>query len=321
MNCSGIRVIDSHTCGEPTRVIVEGAPTLEGADVIEKREYMRNQVDWLRTTTVLEPRGHEAIVGAILCQPTRPDCEAGVIFFNNCGYLNGCLHGTMGVAVTLAHLGRIGKGEHLLETPTGVVTIRCGESGQVTVQNVPAKRLHKNVPLEVPGFGMVKGDIAWGGNWFFLTDAPAGIDVVANQIPQLTEYAKAIKKALVENQITGQDGAEIDHIEIFGPPDPNTAADSKNFVLCPGNAFDRSPCGTGTSAKLACLYEDGILSPGQSWKQAGILDTIFEGTVEPHDEGGVIPTVTGTAFVTAEVSLIVHPDDPFGNGIPSMFGS
>ena len=309
-----IKVIDSHTAGEPTRVVVSGAPDNPGATPAEWRDFLRSKHDWLRTAVACEPRGHEAMVGAFLVEPTQPDAVAGVVFFNNIGYLHGCIHGTIGVTVTLAHLGRLAAGDNKIETPTGIVTVQPPVEGWVTVQNVRSYRHAAAVPVEVPGWGTVHGDVAWGGNWFFLIEAGDMIVVDFSNLDRLTDFTCAVRKALEANGITGEDGGEIDHIEVFGPP-ANDEADSKNFVLCPGREFDRSPCGTGTSAKLACLHADGKLHPGQTWRQAGILDTIFEGAVQEAPEGGVVPTVKGHAFVTAESELVIHPADPFRHGI------
>ncbi|MCL4109945.1 UNVERIFIED_CONTAM: hypothetical protein GTU68_012754 [Idotea baltica] len=285
----------------------------------EKRASFARDFDWLRTASVCEPRGHDAVVGAMLCEPVANDCVTGVIFFNNVGVINGCLHGTMGVAVTLRHLGKIGPGSHRIDTPTGVVTATVGDGGEVTVQNVRSFRAESRVEVEVPDFGTVIGDVAWGGNWFFLTTPPTGLPVDNNHLDELTHFSSSVRKALENSGVTGSDGGEIDHIEVFGPPADPGLADSKNFVLCPGKAYDRSPCGTGTSAKLACLFEDGIIEVAQTWRQAGIIDSIFEGTVEPalNSEPGVIPTVTGHAYVTMESDLLIDPTTPFAFGIPS----
>lgn len=315
-----IRVVDSHTGGEPTRVIVGGAPDPEGATMAERRASFARDLDWLRTATVCEPRGHEAMVGALLCEPGAEDCVAGVIFFNNVGVLNGCLHGTMGLAVTLRHLGRIGPGSHRIDTPTGVVTVTVAEEGgEVTVANVRSYRAAAGVEVEVPGYGRVRGDVAWGGNWFFLAEAPDGLPVHFRRIGELTDFAWAVRGALEAAGVTGNGGGEIDHVEVFGPPGDPAEADSRNFVLCPGREYDRSPCGTGTSAKLACLAADGKLAPGEEWRQAGILDSVFTGTIEPAPgaEDGVIPSVTGSAYVTGEAELLIAPGDPFALGIPS----
>lgn len=312
-----LRVIDSHTAGEPTRVLLDGAPRVAGNTMAEKRENFGREIDWVRTATVCEPRGHEAMVGALLCEPVHTDCVAGVIFFNNVGCLRSCVHATIGVAVTLAHLGRIRPGVHRLDTPAGVVSFRLSGGGTVTVGNVRSYRLLKDVKVVVPGSDTVTGDVAWGGNWFFLTEAPAGLAIEFRNRERLTDHAWAIRQALKAAGITGEAGAEIDHIEFFGPPSDPTVADSRNFVLCPGKAYDRSPCGTGASAKLACLHADGRLQPGMIWRQAGILNTVFEGSIEPAESGGVHPTITGSASITGEADLIIDPNDPFSLGIPA----
>ena len=225
----------------------------------------------------------------------------------------------MGLAVTLAHMGKIGPGDHRIDTPTGVVTVTLSDGGVVTVRNVPSYRSRPMADLYVEGHGWVFGDIAWGGNWFFLTEPPDGLTIEQSRIEELTEFCWALRQELAADGITGDDEAEIDHIEVFGPPSDTSLADSKNFVLCPGKAYDRSPCGTGTSAKLACLHEDGELEPGQIWRQAGILDSVFEGQIEIDSESDdrVVPIVTGSAFVTAESELLIDPEAPFAFGIPS----
>jgi 4-hydroxyproline epimerase len=314
-----IQVIDSHTGGEPTRVIVGGAEEPAGTTMMEKRASFGRDCDWLRTASVCEPRGHDAVVGAMLCEPVADDCVAGVIFFNNAGCLNGCLHGTMGVAVTLAHMGKIGPGQHRIDTPTGVVTVAVSDGGMVTVRNVPSYRFRSEVAVEMAGYGSVSGDVAWGGNWFFLAEAPDESVIEHSRVEELTAFCWALRQAVAAAGITGDKGGEIDHIEVFGKPSDPAQADSKNFVLCPGKAYDRSPCGTGTSAKLACLYADGKLAPGDRWRQAGILDTVFEGQIEicPENDKAVIPVVSGSAFVTAEADLLIDPSAPFAFGIPT----
>ena len=309
-----LRVIDSHTAGEPTRVVVEGGPDLGKGPVAEKRERLGREHDWVRTACVNEPRGYDAMVGAILCEPSEPDCATGVIFFNNVGLLQGCVHGTIGVTVTLAHLGRLSPGEHRIETPVGVVEVQLHDHGRVSVENVASYRHAREVSVEVPEWGMVTGEVAWGGNWFFLIK-DQGPKVSPENIEALTDFTWAVRQVLVKNKITGREGGEIDHIEVFGPPDDPGVADSRNFVLCPGREYDRSPCGTGTSAKLACLYADGDLAVDRIWRQASILGTVFEGSVRPLDNGMVIPRISGSAWVNAEATLVVDPLDPFRFGV------
>ncbi len=317
MNRPTLHIIDSHTEGEPTRVVVSGGPDLGSGPLAERARRLRENHDWLRGAVCNEPRGHEAMVGALLCEPHEPDCVCGVIFFNNVSTLNMCIHGTIGLAVTLAHLGRIGPGTHRIDTPVGVVAATLREDGSVEVANVPSYRMAADVTVEVPGWGAVKGDIAWGGNWFFLINEQ-GPEVCFARLGELTDFTWSVRTALARHGITGGQGMEIDHIESFGPPADPALADSRNFVLCPGRAYDRSPCGTGTSAKLACLHAAGKLKPGQLWRQAGILDTVFTGSVEELPDGKVLPRVSGRAWVNGESTYIFHPDDPFRHGIPSI---
>jgi 4-hydroxyproline epimerase len=309
-----IRIIDSHTGGEPTRVIVSGMPDLGGGPMTERLERFRNRYDHIRSAVVNEPRGNDAIVGALLCEPSDPSCNAGVIFFNNVGYLNMCGHGTIGLVVTLAHVGRAQEGVCRLETVCGVVEARLVDANRVTIRNVPSYRSAAGVRVDAPGIGAVCGDVAWGGNWFFLI-GDHGQTLSLERLEELTDYTWRLRQGLEAQGITGADGREIDHIELFGPP-VVAGADSRNFVLCPGKAYDRSPCGTGTSAKLACLYADGKLRPGEVWRQESIVGSVFEGTVSVED-GQVIPHITGTAYINAEADLILDERDPFCYGIRS----
>ncbi len=318
MCLSPLHVIDSHTGGEPTRVVISGGPDLGAGTLAEKARVLREQHDWLRSSVCNEPRGHDAMVGAILCPPHAPDCVCGVIYFNNISTLNMCIHGTIGLAMTLAHLGKIGPGTHRIDTPVGVVSATLRDDGSVEVANVPSWRFAADVTVEVPGWGTVRGDIAWGGNWFFLIDGQGPAVSPAN-LEALTAFTCAVRTALEESGITGADGMEIDHIEVFGPPQDPALADSRNFVLCPGKAYDRSPCGTGTSAKLACLHAAGKLAPGRIWRQAGILGSVFEGSVEELADGKVLPRVSGRAWVNGESVYRFNPDDPFRHGIQANF--
>jgi 4-hydroxyproline epimerase len=308
-----MRVIDSHTEGEPTRLIVEGGPLLGRGPLAARRRLFAEKYDHVRRFAINEPRGYDALVGALLCEPDNPTCAAGLIFFNNAGYLGMCGHGAIGAAITLAHLGRIGVGDHRFETPVGTIAITLTGKNAATIENVESYRHRKAVSVEVAGLGWVKGDIAWGGNWFFLTEAaPCALDVA--NIPALTGAAQAIHRALKAQGIAGADGAEIDHVEIFGPP-RTAGANSRNFVLCPGGAYDRSPCGTGTSAKLACLAADGKLGPGERWVQESIIGSRFVASYRAGGSGGIIPSIGGRAFVCGEASLYRDADDPFRDGI------
>ena len=314
---SHLRVIDSHTAGEPTRVVVSGGPDLGDGAMTERLRRFKAHHDDFRRSVILEPRGSDALVGALLCAPADPSCATGVIFFNNVGCLNMCGHGAIGVAVTLVYLEQAEIGELRLETPAGVVCVNLRSPHEATVENVPCHRFRSAVAVDVEGLGTVRGDVAWGGNWFFLVDAAsiAGLAAISLEAePQLTEAAQRIKAALVRDGVTGRDGAEIDHIELFGPA-ASADADSRNFVLCPGAAYDRSPCGTGTSAKLACLAADGELRPGEDWVQESLIGSRFVARYRRGGKGRIIPSITGEAFVCGDTTLIRNPRDPFRNGI------
>ncbi|MBK6749081.1 MAG: 4-hydroxyproline epimerase [Pyrinomonadaceae bacterium] len=305
-----IRAIDSHTGGEPTRVVIDGFPDLGDGTMTDRLENFRSDHDKLRSAIVREPRGHEAVVGALLCAPVDREAAAGVIFFNNVGYLGMCGHGTIGLVKTLEYMGQISTGTHKIETPVGTIETALDSNGLVTITNVPSYRHSQDVAVDVDGYGTVFGDIAYGGNWFFLIEKH-WLDLELNELAELSKFSSAVREALLKNGITGKNGAEIDHIELFSPT-PN--ADSRNFVLCPGIEYDRSPCGTGTSAKLACLYADGKLKMGEIWRQESIIGSIFEGSVNVAD-GKIIPSIRGSAFVTAEIELILNEADPFCYGI------
>ena len=326
---SRIEVIDSHTAGEPTRCVLTGGPDLGRGPMTERLERFRQHHDAYRRAVLCEPRGSDVLVGALLLRPFDSACAAGVIFFNNAGYLGMCGHGMIGVGVTLSHLNRIEPGDHLIETPVGIVQITLLSDQRVTIRNVPAYRLQSGVTVNVPGYGAVIGDVAWGGNWFFLVRQHSFEEarkLSIRDVEQLTAFTWEIRRALNGAGITGANGAEIDHIELFTDPG-NATNHSRNFVLCPGKAYDRSPCGTGTSAKMACLAADGTLKPGEHWRQEGILGTVFEGSFEFENEQSssredlaagrhIIPTITGSAYVTAEATLLFDSADPFRLGVP-----
>lgn len=306
-----IDYIDSHTAGEPTRVVIAGLPDLGTGSAAERLRRFAAEHDRLRSAIVCEPRGSDVLVGALLLPPQNPAACAAVIFFNNVGYLGMCGHGAIGVVRTLVELGRIAAGRHRLETPVGEVGFELDTQGRVSVDNVESYRSEAGVVLDVPGYGHVQGDIAWGGNWFFITrQAPCALDLRESR--RLSAYAEAIRLTLRREGITGDHGAEIDHIEIDGQAPDGSGA--RNFVLCPGLAYDRSPCGTGTSAKLACLAAEGTLAESELWRQQGILGTAFEACYR-HGTRGILPRITGQAFLTARGQLLIEPEDPFASGI------
>ena len=322
-----IQVVDSHTGGEPTRIIVSGGPDLGEGPFVGRLDRFRDDFDTLRSAVTNEPRGSDVLVGGLLCEPTDATCTAGIIFFNNTGYLGMCGHGTIGLMVTLQHLGRADLGKHRIETPVGVVTAELFDGGEVAIENVPSYRLKADVEVEVPGVGTVVGDIAWGGNWFFLVKN-LNESLTRENVGHLTRVTLQIRDHLVSQGITGTGGATLDHIEIFGDPH-DSANNSRNFVLCPGGAYDRSPCGTGMSAKLACLAAAGQLAPGEEWRQESIIGSVFACTYRAGEQvesdelaelsdgsiPTIVPTVRGQAFVCGESTLILNPADPFCMGI------
>jgi proline racemase len=302
-----LRIIDSHTGGEPTRVIVAGGPDLGTGPLEGRLQRFRERHDGFRSATVNEPRGSDVMVGALLVEPARRDSAAGVIFFNNVGYLGMCGHGTIGLVVTLAHLGRIGPGAHRIETPVGFVVATLLENGAVSVENVPSFRKARDVSVQLPDGSRVTGDVAWGGNWFYLIERhERRLDLA--EVDALTEYTWQIRKA-----VNAQGYPEVDHVELFGPP-LAPGAHSRNFVLCPGRAYDRSPCGTGTSAKVACLAADGKLAEGAEWVQESIIGSAFRARYR-RDGDQIVPTITGTAFVNGESTVLLDERDPFCWGI------
>ena len=315
-----IRVIDSHTAGEPTRVVISGGPDLGHGDMAQRRTRFREGHDAWRRAIVNEPRGSDVLVGALLCAPVDPESTCGVIFFNNVGCIGMCGHGTIGLIATLAYLGRVKPGEHRIDTAVGRVTTTLHDDGTVTVANVPSYRYAKQVSVNVPGRGIVHGDVAWGGNWFFLCD-DHGLPLEVGRVGELAAFASSVRTALREQGVTGRADAEIDHVELVAPAvDPRNHA--RNFVLCPGGAYDRSPCGTGTSAKLACLAADGKLGPGDSWRQESVIGSVFTARYARPAEAlpdvpanAVLPLIHGRAHVTLDASVIIDPADPFAWGL------
>jgi 4-hydroxyproline epimerase len=312
MSFQRVHVIDSHTGGEPTRAVISGGPDLGNGTAAERLDCFARKHDDFRRAVVTEPRGSDVLVGALLFKSNDPTCSAGVLFFNNVGYLGMCGHGTIGVMASLSYLGLIEPGTHRIETPAGVVTAELMADGRVAVENVPSYRFASSVRVDVPGYGPFAGDVAWGGNWFFLVDDhPFRLE--RSELPELILFTTALRDALAASGVVGANGRAIDHIELSARalrPD----AESRNFVLCPGSAYDRSPCGTGTSAKLACLYADGKLAAGKIWRQESVIGSVFEASF--HLEGDhLIPRIVGTAYVNADIQLIFNPADPFCMGI------
>lgn len=305
-----VSIIDSHTGGEPTRTVIAGGPDLGRGPLASRREKFQCEFDSFRSAIVNEPRGSDVFVGALLVEPEDSSCIAGVIFFNNVGYLNMCGHGTIGLIITLAHLGKIKPGQHKVETPVGIVSTTLHPDGRVSVVNVPSWRKAESVSVDVVGFGKLSGDVAWGGNWFFLLEQHRQ-ELALKNVERLTEFCWRVRQA-----VNTQGFPEVDHIELYGAP-TLAGAHSKNFVQCPGKAYDRSACGTGTSAKLACLAADGKLAEGAEWVQESIIGSAFTGEFRWHDRsrGEILPIITGTAHVNAESTLLLDENDPFCWGI------
>ncbi len=317
-----VHVIDSHTEGEPTRVVLEGAPDLGVGPLPERMRRLLAHHGGLASAVTREPRAAEATVAAWPVQPHDPDADVGVLFTNAAGPLGMCGHGTIGLIATLAHLGRIGPGVVRVETPVGTVRARLEADDRVAVANVPSRRTRAGVAVALPGtWGdaprTVHGDVAWGGNWFFLC-RDHGLPVRPAAVPDLTAEARRIRRALAAAGVVGDDGAEIDHVELTGAP--SGGADGRGFVLCPDGSYDRSPCGTGTSALLACLAADGALEEGTTWIQESVLGTRFEAWYRRREDGTVAPTIRGRAWITAEATLRFDATDPLRRGAPRSGG-
>jgi 4-hydroxyproline epimerase len=305
-----VRVVDSHTGGEPTRLVLEGGPDLGAGPLADRLEKFRDHFDAYRSAIVNEPRGSDPLVGALLVKPHRADCSLGVIFFNNVGYLGMCGHGTIGLIASLEHLGELAPGAVKIDTPVGAIEANLSADGRISVDNVVSYRAAQRVAVVVPGIGKVSGDVAWGGNWFFLM-SEHGQSIDLPHVEVLTDFSSRVRAA-----INTQGYPLVDHIELFACAKVQ-GAHSRNFVLCPGKAYDRSPCGTGTSAKLACLAADGKLSEGEDWIQESLIGSTFAGRYRWSDRsrGEIVPTITGTAHVTGESLLRLDPADPFCWGI------
>ena len=306
-----IHVIDSHTEGEPTRVLIEGAPDLGSGPVAEQAKTFAENHDHLRRAMVLEPRGSDVLVGAILIPPSDPSADFGVIFVNNAGILGMCVHGTIGVMRTLQSIGKIDAGsEIILETNVGLVKAHEHSDSSITVENVASYRSSTKIPVQLKD-RTVHADIAWGGNWFALVE-DHGEDLMPERITELTKVSQAIRTVMNDQGLDGDTGGAVDHVELFSPV--ATAAHSRSFVLCPGGAYDRSPCGTGTSAKIACLAADGLLKEGEEWIQESIIGSRFTARYR-LEAGKVIPEIRGRAWITADSQIHIDETDPFRYGI------
>ena len=298
-------VIDSHTGGEPTRVVVDGRLPLGEGELSERLEIFHQEWDRLRSALVCEPRGSEALVGAYLTDAVSKDAIAGVIFFNNVGFLGMCGHGLIGVVETLRFLGRITAGTHRIDTPVGLVEFVLSDDGRVSFENVACFRKARNVGVSTAALGNVVGDVAWGGNWFYLVHQHKESLELSN-LNRLKEVAGELRRAINEAGYP-----EVDHIELLGPP-VGEGSHARNFTLCPGGEYDRSPCGTGTSAGIACLAADGKVREGEKWVLESVLGSAFSASFRWEDraKGWIRPTIEGRAYVTAESKLVYAANDP-----------
>ncbi len=308
-----MHVIDSHTGGMPTRVILDNAPDLGTGPLAERAQRLATEHEAFYKSVLLEPRGQPGMVAALLVPPVDPDCVTGVIYFDADAVLGMCGHGTIGLGVTLAHLGRITPGTSKIETPAGVITIDLHDTNTVSVTNVESRRVRKSVTVETTQYGPVTGDVAYGGNWFFILD-PSPIPVAPENIRALTDMTIAIREACIAQSVGGEGGEPVDHV-IFQDSSGTPDVHSRNFVLCPDDNYDRSPCGTGSSARLACLAADGLLAPGAEIVQHSVIGSPYRLSYQPGPNGGVIPTLTGQAHIMADSTLVFAVNDPFKQGI------
>jgi len=308
-----MHVVDSHTGGMPTRVILDGGPDLGSGPLSERARRLATEHEEFYKSVLLEPRGQPGMVAALLVKPEDPECTTGVIYFDESAVLGMCGHGTIGLGVTLAHLGRIGTGRHRIETPAGVISIDLLDANTVRVTNVESRQVHHAVSVETEEFGTVVGDVAYGGNWFFIVD-PSPIPVSTGNIRQMTDMAIAIREASIAQGVGGEGGEPVDHV-IFQGVSPNEGVHSRNFVLCPDDHYDRSPCGTGSSARLSCLAANGVLGPDSEIVQESVIGSSYRLSYQPGPNGGVIPNITGQAHIIAESKLVFADSDPFQAGI------
>jgi proline racemase len=325
--------VDSHTAGEPTRVLIGGLPLFLGSSIVEQQAYAQAHLDHLRTALVKEPRGHDGIVLAYVLPSTNPAAQYGVIFANTVGYFGMCGHGLIGVATVLAELGMIqvegNRTEIMFDTVAGLTNVSIEMNNQkvlrVVVRNVPSFVFDEQVQLKV-GAHMVQGDIAYGGNWFFLVPSiQFGLTVDRIHFDQLLETAIEIGKALALSGVEGRHPGNnnrhaVDFVKIYSLVHQAGESAEKSFVLCPGNAYDRSPCGTGTSAHMALLYKHGKLTLCEEHSSMSVLGSTFVGRAIGETQVGNLAAITteifGTAYITSICQFVIDTDDPFRFGIP-----
>lgn len=322
--------IDTHTGGEPTRTIIGGLPYIPGKTIVEKMHYLKENMDWVRTSLMFEPRGHSVMSGVILTEPTTPEADIGVIFIETGGYLPMCGHDTIGVSTALVEAGIVKAEEPFtyisLDTPAGLTRVKVhvenGKAKSVTFRNIPSFVFAEDVEVTVPGFGRIKMDVAYGGNVYAILPAEAvGLKILPENASEIIQKGKLVRDA-VNKQVNIQHPEkpfinECTHVQFYGEP-TNPGANLKNTVFFADSGIDRSPCGTGTSARVATLYAKGELELNQEFLHESIIGSIFvaraveEAKVGPYK--AVIPEVTGSAFVTAMSQFVIDPEDPHKNG-------
>ncbi|WP_123052677.1 proline racemase [Clostridium sp. JN-1] len=325
-----IFAVDSHTMGEPTRIVVGGVPNIPGKTMPEKKEYLEKHMDYLRTAIMLEPRGHNDMFGSILTQPTVDEADLGIIFMDGGGYLNMCGHGSIGAATVAVEEGIVPVTEPVtnltLEAPAGLVKAKVkvedGKSKEVSIVNVPAFLYKRDIEVDVPNIGKVRMDISFGGSFFAIVKAEdLGIEICPANAQKLIEIGMNVIKA-VNEQVEIQHPTlshikTVDLCEIYGPAKSADAA-LQNAVIFGQGQLDRSPCGTGTSAKLATLYAKGKLKINEEFVYESILETKFKGRVleetKVGDYDAIIPEITGSAYITGHNQFFIDPDDPVKYG-------
>ncbi len=323
------RTIDSHTMGEATRIVYDGFPEPEGATMMEKKDYVIKHYDNYRKALMFEPRGHRDMFGALLTEPVHKEADCGVIFMDTGGYLNMCGHGSIGTASMLVETGMVPVTEPytdvVLDAPSGLIRTRVKvknkKAEEVSIRNVPAFLYKENLQAEVPGYGVITYDISFGGSFFVLVDAvKAGVEIEMKNIETLTELGMALLKkvnAEVEIKHPYLDITTADLVEFYSPTEREDA-DMKNCVIFGMAQADRSPCGTGTSAKMAALYARGELPIGQKFVYESITGSLFTGEVikevDVNGQKGIIPQITGSAYITGMNEWILDQEDPLEYG-------
>jgi len=328
---NSFKTIDTHTMGEPTRIITEGLPFIPGNNMMDKKNYLVEHFDYIRTMTMHEPRGHGDMFGAILMEPTKKEADIGVIFMDSGGYLNMCGHGSIGVSTILVDEGYVKVEEPItnitLDTPAGLVRAKVEVENKkakgVSIENVPAFLYKENIKIEISELGQVPVDISFGGSFFALVDSKyLNLKISLENIDEIIKLALIIREK-INNKVKVihpniPDINKVDLVEIYGKP-TNSIADLKNVVIFGAGQFDRSPCGTGTSAKLAYLHGKNKLKKNEYFVHESITGTMFKGRILEEVKigkyNGIIPEIKGRAFIIGYSHLIAQEEDPFKHGL------